>query len=55
MSDKTPKINPFPAQRIGLWRVRAVPYLLKEGDLKRRMFATKLTAPSPVASGGTAP
>lgn len=55
MADTAPKINPFPPHRVGLWRVRAVPYLLKESDLKRRMFATKRPAPAPVAAGSTAP
>ena len=30
MSEKTRPINPFPPHRVGLWRVRAVPYLRKE-------------------------
>jgi len=24
------KLNPFPPHRVGLWRLRAVPYLLKD-------------------------
>lgn len=30
MSNATRPVNPFPPHRVGLWSVRAVPYLFKE-------------------------
>lgn len=61
MTDTAPKLNPFPAHRIGLWRVRVVPCLRKDrweeapfGDRWRALKA-RLRAPAPVAAGGTQP
>ena len=34
-------MNPFPPHRVGLWRVRAVPYLRKERSLGDRWRAIK--------------